>query len=210
MRVDDPGVRLTARRCRSLTGFCCMLLACVLRLTLLLCLAVLDRSLRSVAMVFAVFAAGGLRGSAKVQAGQVYFGEATDGQGAWLDIASTVAASEHAFGPPRWRRKEVVGWLWRMCWPARLPVVAALRQLRSPCIAWHVSSSLFLLWATASLDLLNPCGTPHASDVLQCNVVVTPWLWCLAEASCCPWPAALRWPSATDLGHRAGTCGWAR
>lgn len=51
---------------------------------------------------------GGVRRGAEVQAGQVHFGEASDGQGAWLDVAPTVAASGHAFEPPRFQRCEAV------------------------------------------------------------------------------------------------------
>lgn len=144
------------------------------------------RSLASVCVVVVPLkrAAGGLRGSAKVQAGQVYFGEATDGQGAWLDVASTLAASEHAFGPCT---SGAVRWLFGLAasWPAWLPVVAALRQLRSSCLAWHVCVLRHCLLRTiAFLDLLHPCGTTHTLDFLQCSMVVcdgSVW-WALA---CC-------------------------
>lgn len=52
VRVDDLGVRLMYGLCRSLSCLCCMVLACALRLTLLLCLVVLGRPLRSTAAVF--------------------------------------------------------------------------------------------------------------------------------------------------------------
>lgn len=88
---------------------------------------------------------------------------------------------------------------WPLCVSCAHPVSLGTSLLR-----------YFLLWTITSVDLLNPCGTSHALDILQCNVVVTPWLSCLAEESCGHWPAALRRPSVTSLGYRAVAFGWAR
>lgn len=165
-------------------------LACVV-LTLLL-LTGCPRALPSVCItvVSLKLAAGGLRGSAKVQAGQVYFGEATDGQGTWLDVASTVAASEHAFGSPRFQRWEVVG------------LGARPGPLGYPSWPFCVSCA-----RPVSLARVCPSFSPESHRVPglvePLRYILRLWTFCSAARSCVaevfgwPWPAALRCPSAS-------------